>query len=351
MIHQQTKLEVMAADVLGKQKKRVSTEFLQLLCSAKKGYKVDYKNLLEEINFIELLDNSNIDNRLTYLYLQKYVKQDGSTPFLAPQSGIDAVTDDQLATLKQVKQHVNDTAWKTSGNTQSAVGSLPSNSELPEEMTFQQVCDAIFYGDRIYLNTPSTTIIDSSIKIGVRIDRTDITKIIIYEDNNILLETTNNELNNGELTINSNSLLKDTNIKLEAYSGNKIYTIQNAVKITMPIFIGTIKINKDLTQETFNTVIEEDSVNNKYVYYTESIKTITSKFNFVDPELRNLIIAVPSKYPNLVSISNKFQEFREESFEKTDIRFIINDKSYDYKVYRYIQNLSSLNSDVNFNFI
>jgi len=69
MIHQQTKLEVMAADVLGKQKKRVSTEFLQLLCSAKKGYKVDYKNLLEEINFIELLDNSNIDNRLTYLYL------------------------------------------------------------------------------------------------------------------------------------------------------------------------------------------------------------------------------------------------------------------------------------------
>jgi len=47
----------------------------------------------------------------------------------------------------------------------------------------------------------------------------------------------------------------------------------------MPIFIGTIKINKDLTQETFNTVIEEDSVNNKYVYYTESIKLKIQSLN------------------------------------------------------------------------
>ena len=47
----------MDVDALNKLKRKVSEEFNTLLCRVKKGYRPDYEFILEEISFIELINN------------------------------------------------------------------------------------------------------------------------------------------------------------------------------------------------------------------------------------------------------------------------------------------------------
>lgn len=56
-----------------KLKKKVSEEFYKLICTAKKGYKPDYEFILEEISFIELTQNNEIDDKLSLTALQYYL--------------------------------------------------------------------------------------------------------------------------------------------------------------------------------------------------------------------------------------------------------------------------------------
>ena len=46
-------------------KKKVTKEFISLLCDIKKGYKLDYEFILEEISFIDLIQNNEIDEIIT----------------------------------------------------------------------------------------------------------------------------------------------------------------------------------------------------------------------------------------------------------------------------------------------
>ena len=52
-------------------KKKVSEEFFNLICKCKKGYKLDYEFILEEISFIELINN--LDKNLSLTALQYYL--------------------------------------------------------------------------------------------------------------------------------------------------------------------------------------------------------------------------------------------------------------------------------------
>lgn len=54
-------------------KKKVTKEFIDLLCEVRKGYKLDYEFLLEEISFIDLIQNDEIDSRLPLIALQYYL--------------------------------------------------------------------------------------------------------------------------------------------------------------------------------------------------------------------------------------------------------------------------------------
>lgn len=63
----------MAVDALTKLKLKTSEEFLKLLCQAKKGYRVDYEFILEEISFIELIQNKELDDKLSLTTLQYYL--------------------------------------------------------------------------------------------------------------------------------------------------------------------------------------------------------------------------------------------------------------------------------------
>lgn len=58
---------------LTKLKQKVSEEFYQLLCKVRRGYRPDYEFILEEISFIELIENKEIDEKLSLTALQYYL--------------------------------------------------------------------------------------------------------------------------------------------------------------------------------------------------------------------------------------------------------------------------------------
>lgn len=62
------KLEVMVTDV-DALKRKVAREFTGLLCEIRKGYKLDYEFILEEISFIDLIQHNEIDKKLSLIAL------------------------------------------------------------------------------------------------------------------------------------------------------------------------------------------------------------------------------------------------------------------------------------------
>lgn len=64
---------VVDVDALNDLKRKVSEEFSQLMCRVRKGYKPDYEFILEEISFIDLIKNREIDDKLSLTALQYYL--------------------------------------------------------------------------------------------------------------------------------------------------------------------------------------------------------------------------------------------------------------------------------------
>ena len=63
----------MDVDALNKLKLKVSEELYNLLCKVKKGYRLNYEFILEEISFIDLIQNKDIDEKLSLTALQYYL--------------------------------------------------------------------------------------------------------------------------------------------------------------------------------------------------------------------------------------------------------------------------------------
>ena len=64
---------VMVVDALNNLKKKVSKEFSKLICQVSKGYKPNYEFILEEISFIDLINDKEIDDKLSLTALQYYL--------------------------------------------------------------------------------------------------------------------------------------------------------------------------------------------------------------------------------------------------------------------------------------
>lgn len=62
-------------------KEKVTKEFLSLLCEVRKGYKLDYEFILEEISFIDLIQHNKIDERLSLITLQYYLNNKWQTQY------------------------------------------------------------------------------------------------------------------------------------------------------------------------------------------------------------------------------------------------------------------------------
>lgn len=63
----------MVVDALSKLKEKVSKDFFQLLCKVRKGYQPNYEIILEEISFIDLIGNKELDEKLSLTALQYYL--------------------------------------------------------------------------------------------------------------------------------------------------------------------------------------------------------------------------------------------------------------------------------------
>ena len=66
----QTTVDVAA---LNKLKEKVICEFETLLTKTRKGYKLDYEFILEEISFINLIKDNKIEDKLSLIALQYYL--------------------------------------------------------------------------------------------------------------------------------------------------------------------------------------------------------------------------------------------------------------------------------------
>lgn len=62
--------QLQAVDAL---KNKVIEEFYEMLCRIRKGYRVNYEYLLEEISFINLIQDKEIDDKLSLTILQYYL--------------------------------------------------------------------------------------------------------------------------------------------------------------------------------------------------------------------------------------------------------------------------------------
>lgn len=54
-------------------KDKVIEDFTNLICEIRKGYKPNYQTILEEISFIDLIENNKIDTKLSLIALQYYI--------------------------------------------------------------------------------------------------------------------------------------------------------------------------------------------------------------------------------------------------------------------------------------
>lgn len=69
----------LVVDALNKLKIKTSKEFLDLICKIQKGHKLDYEFILEEISFIDIIENEELDYKLSLTALQYYLNNKWQT--------------------------------------------------------------------------------------------------------------------------------------------------------------------------------------------------------------------------------------------------------------------------------
>ena len=60
-------------DALNKLKEKIICEYTSLLSRIRKGYKLDYEFIMEEISFVDLIKDNKIDDKLSLSALQYYI--------------------------------------------------------------------------------------------------------------------------------------------------------------------------------------------------------------------------------------------------------------------------------------
>lgn len=326
-----------------------------------------------QLSIQEYIDG--IDDKFEYIRNQRYVKQDGSIPFRNPQSGVDAIEDSELVTLRQLTKAVQDAqqklddkisdkecVWITSGPVESTVGHVEDNTPMPESMTLQEVCDAIFYGKGICLEVPEFVVITETCPITMCIHGS--TGLIeyaeLYQNGELIYTLQKEAFEDGCVTVNSLPLYEDSEFTFKVYYTNgAVHEETKPVKCYLPVFVGLLpkwKFGSTVTMDYLIQLCREDSkgTQNRFLNYGKDLKTFTFKYNFTDPQLRHPFIIVPAAYPNLDTMVTKSQSFGTDAFDVIDMIPLSVpgvEKDIIFKIYIYRQALSSLNQEVTFNFI
>lgn len=320
---------------------------------------------------IDHLNETDPHNVLAEVRKLKYAKQDGTTPFKAPQKGVDAIDPQDLVTLHQVEEKIEkveqtiteipEPIWITSGPVESTVGHVEDNTPVPESMTLQEIMDAIFYGKGICLEVPEYVIITESCEVTMCIHGS--TGLIEYAElyqNGKLIETLQKEaFEKGCLTVDSLPLYEDSEFTFKVfYTNGSVHEETKLVKCYMPVFVGLLpkwKFANTITMDYLIELCKEDAAGteNRFLNYGKDLKSCTFKYSFTDPKLRHPFVVLPADYPDLDSMVTKSQSFGIDAFDVIDmIPLMVPGVEHDiiFKVYVYRQALSSLNQEVTFNF-
>lgn len=297
----------------------------------------------------------------------KYIKQDGTTPFKAPQKGVDAVDPQDLVTLHQVeekirevKQEIPEPVWITSGPVESQVGMVNEGDVLANQVSFQEAMDAIFYGKRVKLTVPELSPIGEKFLITLCIQGSlaTVEYAEIYQNEEYIGLITREQLQESNcITIDSLPIQSDAEIVAKVfYTNGSIHEVTSITKVSLPVFVGIINRWQFTNTVTYNQLLElhrQDPQNNIFYDKGENMQELTHNFNFDEDLEQKIIIALPTNYSNLDKMYNSAQMVTVDAFDVINmIPFTIPGASEDviYKLYSYKQDLYSLNSEITFKF-
>lgn len=309
-----------------------------------------------------------VDDRFETIRQEKYVKQDGSVPFKAPQKGVDAIDPQDLVTLYQVEKKVenlqeqitnNEPIWKTSGPVESTVGHIDDNTPVPATMSLQEVLDAIFYGKGISISAPDYVTINNKVPVTLCVHGS--TGLIdvaeLYQDGELTISFVKEDFENGCVTTDSLPIVEDTEFTFKViYTNGAVHEESITVKVALPIFVGLLpkwKFGNVITWNYLEELASEEPNNNQFISSSNNLNQISINYGFQDAKLRHPFVVVPVSYPDLDNMSTTPQKFGIDAFDVIDmipLKVPGVEKDIIFKIYIYRQALSSLNQEVTFNF-
>lgn len=309
-----------------------------------------------------------VDDRFETIRQEKYVKQDGSVPFKAPQKGVDAIDPQDLVTLYQVEEKAenlqeqitnNEPIWKTSGPVESTVGHIDDNTPVPATMSLQEVLDAIFYGKGISISAPDYVTINNKVPVTLCVHGS--TGLIdvaeLYQDGELTISFVKEDFENGCVTTDSLPIIEDTEFTFKVtYTNGAVHEESITVKVALPIFVGLLpkwKFGNVVTWNYLEELASEEPNNNQFISSSNNLNQISINYGFQDAKLRHPFVVVPVSYPDLDNMSTTPQKFGIDAFDVIDmipLKVPGVEKDIIFKIYIYRQALSSLNQEVTFNF-
>lgn len=312
----------------------------------------------------------SVDSKFEQIRNQNYVKSDGSVPFTQPQQGVEAVNENELVTLKQLNTAKEEShtelvnyqpEWITSGPVEATVGQVEEQTEFPEQVTFQELMDAIFYGKAVSVDVPDYTNITESCDVLLCIhgSLSLVETIELYQKDTIIGTYSKEDFQDGCITVKSNPILEDTIFTFKVtYSNGAVHQAEDTTKVSLPVFIGLLpkwKYGNTVTMEYLKELEQQDvnGTQNRFMTYGSDLESISFFYKFQDPDLRHIFVVLPESYPDLEYISTSSQKFEKDAFDVIDmIPLQIEGVEGDtiFKMYIYKQALSSLNQEVTFKF-
>lgn len=318
---------------------------------------------------IDHLNEFDPHNILAEVRKEKYVKQDGTIPFRAPQKGVDAIDPQDLVTYQQLRSleanldnkiATKECQWITSGPSEVEVGNVAMNQEFPLTMSMQEILDAIFYGKGISLIVPSYNNIATRCPVTVCIHGSlgMVEYAELFQDSKLIFSFTKEDFEETRcITIDSEIMYADTEFTFRVtYINGAVHEETKIVKCSIPIFIGLLpkwKFGNTVTFQYLQELAIEDTINNKFYSVGDDVQEILHKYDFQDKNLKHLFAVVPISYPDLEQMRIPSQQFGVEAFDIIDmipLQIPTVPKDIIYKIYIYKQALSSANQETIFKF-
>ena len=298
-------------------------------------------------------------NILKEVYKEHYVKRDGSIPFTGIQKGVEGIEDNDLITLSQlnrvkseIEKEIIHPVWTTSGPVQTTVGYLEDNNSVPEVMSFQEVMDAIFYGNVIDVKVQETASIGSTIPVTMTIrGNALITKASLYQGDVLIGEYEREHFLDWHYTVDSKPILKNTVFTfIVEYINGQTITASSICKVSYGIFVGAVPkacLPGDLRYSAMLDIVKQEL--GDMLGFDEDVKEIKYKFNF-SGDFKKLTLAIPSSYNQLDFMYTASQHFGTDAFYTEEIPVSVPglEEPILYTYYMYSQPLIAFNSEVTF---